>query len=155
MLRFIAGVLGTILLLGAGLLLWQGSAQDDEPIIALPPPEQAPPQGLPDAGNVADARGPAPPEPPSAPKASREEVRFNRYDRDRDEIITRIELMSSRTAAFRKLDSDGNNLLTFEEWAIATSNRFDGADANANSQLTRAEFATTAPKRTAKPKCRC
>ena len=51
--------------------------------------------------------------PPQAPKASREEMRFNRYDKDRDDLITRNELMSSRTRDFRKLDTDGNNLLTF------------------------------------------
>ena len=96
-----------------------------------------------------------PPVPPEAPKLSREEVRFNRYDRDRDELISRNELMGSRTAAFRKLDTDGNNLLTFEEWAVATGERFKGADADRNGLLTRQEFATTAPKRKAKARCRC
>ena len=63
--------------------------------------------------------------------------------------------MSSRTTAFRKLDTDGNNLLTFEEWAVTTGKKFAGADADRSGDLTRAEFATTAPKRKAKPKCRC
>ncbi|MBH9537961.1 hypothetical protein [Novosphingopyxis sp. YJ-S2-01] len=153
--RFIAGILGTLLLLGAGLLWWQGRAQDEKPVTGPPPPLEAVSTGLPDAGDIGDARGPAPPVPPEAPKLSREEVRFNRYDRDRDELISRNELMGSRTAAFRKLDTDGNNLLTFEEWAVATGERFKGADADRNGLLTRQEFATTAPKRKAKVRCRC
>ena len=154
--RFIAGILGTLLLMGAGLLWWQIRAQQEEGVpYAPPPPRQEPMAALPDAGNLADMRGPAPPTPPEAPKASREEVRFNRYDRDRDELLSRVELMGSRTAAFRKLDVDGNNLLSFEEWAVATSQKFAGADADRNGLLTRQEFATTAPRRKAKAKCRC
>ena len=99
-------------------------------------------------------KGAEPPTPPKAYMASREEKRFNRYDRDRDEVITRLELMSSRTKAFRKLDKDGNNLLSFEEWAVATSDRFEKADRNQNNQLTRFEFRTTRPKRSA-PRCKC
>src|SRR3546814_1772651 len=76
-----------------------------------------------------DLVGAPPPMPPSAPQQTREERRFARYDRNRDDIITRTEMLSSRTKAFRKLDMDGNNLLSFEEWAVKTSDRFAGADA--------------------------
>jgi len=86
---------------------------------------------------------------------SREEVRFNRYDRNRDELVSRIEMMSSRTKDFKKLDRDGNNLLSFEEWAAATGERFARADSNRDSLLTRKEFLSTRPKRVAKPNCRC
>src|SRR3546814_12256555 len=72
-----------------------------------------------------DLVGAPPPMPPSAPQQTREERRFARYDRNRDDIITRTEMLSSRTKAFRKLDMDGNNLLSFEEWAVKTSDRFD------------------------------
>ena len=75
--------------------------------------------------------------------------------RDRDGVITRLEMMGSRTKAFKALDKDGDNLLSFEEWAVATSDRFASADANKDGKLTPAEFATTAPKRTPKPKCTC
>ena len=85
---------------------------------------------------------------------SPQRIRFNRYDRNGDESITRIEMMSCRTDAFRKLDKDGNNLLTFEEWAVATSDRFAGADGDGNGQLTRTEFRTTRPKRSV-PRCKC
>ena len=64
-------------------------------------------------------------------------------------------MLGSRVKAFKALDKDKDNLLSFEEWAVATSDRFADADANADGKLTPAEFATTAPKRTAKPKCRC
>lgn len=82
-------------------------------------------------------------------------MRFNRYDRNRDELISRVEMMGSRTKAFRQLDKDGNNLLTFEEWAVATGERFAIADMNRDSLLTRKEFVRTRPKAAQKPTCRC
>ena len=70
---------------------------------------------------------------PAAKEASREERRFNRYDRDRNESVSRIEMMSTRTAAFRKLDKDRNNLLSFEEWAAATQRWFLGRSSHSRS----------------------
>ena len=153
--KFVTGAAGMMLMLTAGLFLWIGAEGQDVPIPAAPPPpEQADPEVLPVADLDAETVGPAPPTPPKAYKASREEMRFNRYDRNRDEIITRLEMMSSRTDSFRKLDKDGNNLLTFEEWAVATSDRFSGADGDSNGQLTRTEFRSTRPKRST-PRCKC
>tara|TARA_R110000824_G_scaffold162204_3_gene337820 strand:- start:3296 stop:3763 length:468 start_codon:yes stop_codon:yes gene_type:complete len=153
--KFVAGAAAMMLMLTAGLFLWIGADGQDVPIPAAPsPPEPIDPAALPVADLDADTVGPPPPTPPKAYKASREELRFNRYDRNRDEIITRLEIMSSRTDSFRKLDKDGNNLLTFEEWAVATSDRFSGADGDGNGQLTRTEFRTTRPKRSA-PRCKC
>lgn len=140
------------LLLG-GLMIWQLRAGQDADIPDAPPPPDLRPTGLPVAGGNAPAAGSPPPEPPEAPAISREERRFNRYDIDRDEAITRIELMSSRTKAFRVLDKDGNNLLTFEEWAVATGDRFAIADRDANGRLSRGEFATGRPKAAARCKC--
>jgi len=125
--RFLAGGIGALLLAAAGLWLWQTQAYQENKIPATPPPA-ALPDKLPEAGPDAPAFGDAPPTPPEAPKASREEVRFNRYDRNRDELISRIEMMGSRTKAFKALDKDGNNLLTFEEWSAATGERFAVAD---------------------------
>ena len=82
-------------------------------------------------------------------------MRFNRYDRNRDELVSRLEMMSSRTKAFKALDTYGNNLLTLEEWAAATGQRFAGADRNKDQLLTRKEFAQTRPKLVATPGCRC
>ena len=124
----ISGVAALLMVL-AGLLLWQ-TAANQESVIPSPPP-------------------------PEAPKASREEVRFNHYDRNRDELVSRLEMMGSRTKAFKALDTDGNNLLTFEEWAAATGQRFAGADRNKDLLLTRKEFAQTRPKLVAKLGCRC
>lgn len=154
--RFLAGAVTAALLLLAGWLLWRGAAESDVATVAAlpaPPPPRA--LDLPMPAADAPTRGAPPPEVPEAPSATREERRFNRYDRNRDERITRIEMLSTRTNAFRKLDRDGNNLLTFEEWAAATSGRFAGADANRDGWLTRGEFTTTAPKRGDKPDCRC
>ncbi len=154
--RYVAGAASMMLLMTAGLFLWIG-ASGQEVVIpdAPPPPELREPEGLPEADESAPILGPAPPTPPKAYKASREERRFNRYDRNRDGVITRLELMSSRTKAFKALDKDGNNLLTFEEWAATTSDRFAGADKDGDGQLTRAEFRTTRPKRTAPQRCKC
>ena len=155
MLKFATGAAGILLLLTAGMFLWIGAQGQDVPIPdAPPPPQMIEAERLPEADLDAETVGPAPPTPPKAYRASREELRFNRYDRNRDEIITRLEMMSSRTDAFRKLDKDGNNLLTFEEWAVATSEKFAGADSDKNGRLTRTEFRTTRPKRSA-PRCKC
>lgn len=144
----------TLLASSVGLWFWQTQA-GTEIAIPPPPPELPAELTLPMAGPNAPKFGPAPPTPPTAPKASREEQRFNRYDRNRDELVSRLEMMSSRTKDFKKLDKDGNNLLTFEEWAAATGDRFAQADANRDKLLTRKEFAVTRPKRSPKPACRC
>ena len=152
--RFLAGAGGALLLVSAGLWFWQGQAAQVNQIPEAPPPP-AITDSLPEASNGAPAFGAAPPTPPEAPKASREQQRFNRYDRNRDEIISRLEMMGSRTKAFKALDKDANNLLSFEEWAAATSERFAGADGNRDKLLTRKEFAATRPKAAAKPGYRC
>lgn len=152
----ITGATAILLAAVAGALMWFGARSQDSWIPEAPPPPPEPEfSALPEESADVLVEGEPPPEPPQAYKASREELRFNRYDRNRDEIITRLEMMSSRTRGFRQLDTDGNNLLTFEEWAAATSERFAGADENGDQQLTRAEFRTTRPKRARKARCRC
>ena len=149
--RVLIGGLAALLLAGAGFLFWQ-TAANQESVIPAPPPPVAISDALPQADASATAIGPAPPTPPEAPKASREEVR---YDRNRDELVSRLEMKGSRTKAFKALDTDGNNLLTFEEWAAATGQRFASADGNKDQLLTRKEFAQTRPKMPPKPGCRC
>ena len=153
--RIVLGAVSALLLAGAGLFWWQGHAATESaapPVSAPveedlgPPPEEIPTEdgdGLSGAGL------------PQANEATREEKRFNRLDRNRDNLIARNEALAPRVAAFRKLDTDHNNLLSFEEWAVATSNKFKSADANGDGQLTRPEFATTKPKLAKKPACRC
>jgi len=156
--RFLAGSIATLLLVSAGLFWWQGRAdRAARPLVAhggaqaQPPAPDLPPEGDP------AARGAPPPDVPGADPRTREQRRFDRYDRNRDGIITRVEMLSTRSSAFRRLDKDGNNLLSFEEWAVGTSDRFAGADANHDGRLTPDEFATTArPQRpNARQSCAC
>ena len=149
------GVLVGLVFAGLGIFWWQGRAQVER--FAPPPPEPlATPilAGELPSAEIDDLVGP---EPPEASALTREELRFFRYDRNRDRIITRYEMLSTRTAGFRSLDTDGNNLLTFEEWAVTTADRFEGADTDGNGQLTPAEFATTAskPRSPKHSKCAC
>ena len=151
--QIVLGVLGGLVLAGVGVFWWQGRAAIEQgappPAAALPPTdrEQLP---LADPGSL---KGPAPPE---LSDLSREEQRFFRYDRNRDRLISRNEMLASRTEGFRKLDKDANNLLTFEEWAVATVDRFESADKDSDDRLTPREFAATAPKPAAKkPACKC
>ncbi len=150
----VLGVFVGLILAGVGVFWWQGRAQIDQ--VAPPPPaaeEGAPGTDELPTADIAGMEGPAPPE---ASELTREQKRFFRYDRDRDRIITRNEMLSTRSDAFRKLDVDGNNLLTFEEWAVTTVERFESADKDSNDRLTPAEFAVTAPKPTKKkPACKC
>lgn len=151
--RFLGGAMAGILLLMGGMFLWQGHSQGVSDAVIPKPPPALP--LIPEAGPDAPRRGVPPPELPAAQQESKETKRFNRYDRDRNGRISRVEMMSTRSAAFRKLDKNGDNLLSFEEWAVATSDKFAKADADQSGDLTRAEFATTAPKPAAKPRCAC
>ena len=155
--RVVLGLVLGLVLSTIGLFWWQGRAQVEEN--APPPPEAAEP--TPEATDLpltdpGDMEGPIPPE---ASELTREQRRFFRYDRNRDLLITRNEMLSTRSDAFRKLDVDGNNLLTFEEWAVTTANRFDGADANGDRELTQAEFRTTfrpsSSSTSRRSNCRC
>lgn len=150
--RMILGALAALVMASVGMFWWQGRAEVER---GAPPPVV--PLATPAATDLpsADAAGMVGPAPPQATELTKEQQRFFRYDRDRDALISRVEMLSTRTDAFRKLDKDGNNLLTFEEWAVATVNRFEGADRDRDNRLTAAEFATTKPKPSQKPACRC
>ena len=142
--RWVAG--GLALALGVlAVLFWRDESARASDSVIPPRPAAVLSQGI-----------AAPP--PAAPEASeqkREERRFNRYDKDRDEAITREEYLASRRKAFAKLDVNGDGRLSFEEWAIRTTDKFAKADADGSKVLTRAEFATTRVKRKApaKPEC--
>jgi hypothetical protein len=147
--RSLMGAAAAILMLLGGFFLWQGYSTTPDPVAdALPPPE-----ALPVAAE--EGIGAPPPEVPTARAATREERRFQRYDRNRDGTITRVEMLSTRTNAFKRLDTDGNNLLSFEEWAHATGDRFAEADGDRSGGLSATEFVSTAPRREAQSKCRC
>ena len=106
--KILAGAGIALLMVSGGLWFWQSQAGTEVPI-PQPPPALPQQLSLPEPDASAPKFGPAPPTPPQAPKASREEQRFNRYDRNRDDLVSRLEMMSSRTKDFKKLDKDGNN----------------------------------------------
>ena len=153
--RIVIGALGALMLVAAGVFWWQGRASDGEGSAVAPlalasaAPSQA--EELPEA-DPGDMVGPGLPQ---ANEATREQRRFDRLDKDRDNRITRNEMLGPRVKDFRKLDTDGNNLLTFEEWAVATSNKFKAADANGDQALNREEYTTTKIKTAKKPACKC
>ena len=152
--RIVLAALAVLLLAAAGVFWFTGR---DALEAGAPPPDlqTVEPMGNPGALPTASVAGVSGPAPPVASEMSREERRFFRFDRNGDRIVSRNELLATRTAGFRKLDRDGNNLLTFEEWAVTTANRFKGADRDGNLQLTPEEFRATAPKPAQKPACRC
>ena len=158
MVRGLLGGLAALMLAAAGVFWWQGRAQtafnDEAAALPVADAPMAEPEDLPSA-DVDGLMGIAPPE---ATVVGKETRRFNVLDKDRDNRISRTEMLGARARDFRKLDKDGNNLLTFEEWAHATVDKFRLADSNADLWLTREEFATTRPKpkAPAKPqKCAC
>lgn len=152
--RLVLGGVIALIMAGIGLFWLQGRAQIER---GAPPPSgeelaRLPPETLPEA-DISGLRGPAPPE---ATELTREQQRFMRYDRNRDWLISRTEMLSTRTEAFRKLDVDGNNLLSFEEWAVTTVRRFEGMDRNGDGKLTPEEFAVSRPTpRRTPPACKC
>lgn len=144
MLRFVAGVVSSLLLVAAGFFIWTSRAGNEE----LVPP-------APSASYIGPA-GKAPlTVPPAASEKSREEKRFARADQDKDGRITRPELMQPRQKAFAKLDTNGDGRLSFEEWAVKTGEKFAGADADRSGWLSAKEYEATKPKPVKPKKCAC
>jgi hypothetical protein len=135
-----AGI-GGLLVAGAAIVWWRGSGAGVE---ALPPMPAA----------RADAAA-LPGEAPAASEKTREQKRFDRYDKDRDEAVTKGEYLASRHKAYARLDADGDGRLSFEEWSGKTLAKFTSADADRSGALNRDEFATTKVKRKAPARCAC
>jgi hypothetical protein len=147
MLRFLAGVVSTLLLVAAGIFIWRSQAEAEQ---AIPPA----PKARTFAGSLLQQQ-PEAAEPPAASEKTKEQKRFARADKDDDGRITRAELLEPRRKAFAKLDTNGNGSLSFEEWAVKTVEKFAGADGDGSGWLTPAEYETTKPKARAKKKCAC
>lgn len=153
--RTILGAVSALLMAAAGMFWWQGQAATEAaapaPVPLAEPLETMTPDDIPtdDGGGLFGEALPV------ADEASKEEKRFNRLDRNRDNAVSRTEVLAPRVAMFRKLDADHNNLLSFEEWSVVTANRFKKADSNGDNQLNRQEFATTRPKPVKRPSCKC
>ena len=147
MLRFLAGVVSTLLLVAAGIFIWRSQAEAEQ---VIPPA----PKARTFAGSLLQQQ-PEVPEPPTASEKTKEQKRFARADKDDDGRITRAELLEPRRKAFAKLDTNGNGSLSFEEWAVKTVEKFSGADADGSGFLTPAEYETTKAKTRPKKKCAC
>lgn len=137
MLRYLAGVVSALLLVGAGVFLFRPSATAEPPV---------PPAPLALAGQGVDDEEAA--ELPEATPKTREEKRFARADRDKDGVISREDYLGPRRKAYAKLDTNGDGRLSFEEWAITTTTKFAKADRDKSGTLSPTEFATTAVRRT-------
>jgi len=139
--RIALGAVSALLLVSAGFFWWQGRAELER---GAPPPDLSAsaeaPIDLPSA--EAHGRGAALPDDRAKkkPRQTPEERRFNRFDRNRDGRITRIEMLSTRVKAFQKLDTNHDNLLTFEEWAVKTSERFKTIDRDGDGVVSRQEL---------------
>jgi hypothetical protein len=145
--RYFAGAGAAVLLMLAGMFLFRGSAAPEFKLPGAPAARAA----------AATAEEPLPAEAPKASAKTREQKRFDRYDKDRNDAVTRAEYLLSRTKAFAKLDINHDGRLDFEEWAVKTTAKFAGADADKSGALSRTEFLATAPKVRdgAKPRCVC
>ncbi len=130
--RICVGAAGA-LLIGTGLFAWWRAGTHAEGAVSPPA--------------VMAQVAPLPETMPEAPSATREEKRFNRYDKDRNGDVTRDEYLASRRKAFARLDRDGNGRLGFDEWSAKTLTKFASADVDRSGQLTRAEFASTRVER--------
>lgn len=133
--RYLVGAVGALLLAGAGVLLFRGDAAP-RPVLTSTSPAAA---GA-DSGELPD-------DVPAATAKTREQKRFNRYDKDRDGTVTRDEYLLSRHKAYARLDTNHDGVLQFDEWSAKTEAKFATADADHSGVLTPAEFATTAVKR--------
>lgn len=94
----VLGVLGGLARAGVGVCWWQGRASIEQ---SAPPPPAAVPAPAPEALPMADPGAMTGPAPPEVSDLSREEQRFFRYDRNREGLIIRNEMLSTRTEAFR------------------------------------------------------
>lgn len=144
--RYLAGAGAGALLVAAGMMLQAMRPVAVAPLATMP------------AATVAtgDGKTTADPVVPEATAKTREEKRFNRYDKDRDGAITRDEYLASRRKAYGKLDANGDGTLSFDEWAVKAETKFATADADKSGAMNATEFVTTAVKRKpARAKANC
>lgn len=134
--RYLVGGLAALALAGAGMLVFNRNARS---VVALPLASPAAAQ--------AGAAAALPASVPEASDKTREQKRFDRYDKDRDGKVTREEYLAARRKAFAKLDVNRDGTLSFDEWAVKAEGKFGAADADKSGAMTPVEFATTAVKR--------
>ncbi|MES3152975.1 histidine kinase [Sphingomonas faeni] len=144
--RYVAGGTAVIALIVAGFMFFSGNARP-RPVLPSQPIAQANGTSVP---NV-----PLPDAAPEATDKTREQKRFDRYDKDRDAKITRKEYLIQRRKAYARLDVDGDGKLSFDEWAVKATTKFADADRDKSGTMTAPEFATTAVKRKGPARVNC
>jgi hypothetical protein len=144
--RYLAGGAAMLLLVGAGWALFGGRSRSPIPLLAAAATPAAQAQA---------ADEPLPDTVPEATEKTREQKRFDRYDKDRNGQITREEYLAQRHKAYAKLDTNHDGVLSFDEWAIKAETKFAVADADKSGAMTPAEFVTTAVKRHTRPRPKC
>lgn len=147
--RYLAGAAASLLLVVAGLMLGRSMA-GDEMLPAAPAPVSATGEELASPMAFGNTRTI-----PTATEKSKEEKRFNRYDRDKNGAVSRDEYLLSRQKAYAKLDVNGDGVLSFDEYAVKAVTKFAKADADKSAVLNRTEFSTTRVIRKDKPKVKC
>lgn len=143
--RYAVGGVAALLLVAAGIFLFNTRATTDRALPAAPPAVAGDDEGQDDVAGIV----------PEATRKTREQKRFGRYDKDRNGAITREEYLTPRRKAFAKLDANHDGTLGFDEWAVKTEARFAEADKDKSGAMSPAEFAATAPKRTIRARCAC
>ena len=134
--RYLVGGLAALALAGAGMMLFNRGGRS---VAALP----SAPLALAQAGDGAAL----PDTVPEASDKTREQKRFDRYDKDRNGSVTRDEFLMARRKAYAKLDVNHDGVLSFDEWAVKAETKFALADKDKSGAMTPVEFATTAVKR--------
>lgn len=143
--RYLAGGVAILMLVGASVAFFTAHGRPGAALLAATAP----------AAQAATADGPLPATVPEAGDRTREQKRFDRYDKDRNGQVTREEYLAARRKAYAKLDTNHDGMLSFDEWAVKAETKFATADADKSGAMTPAEFATTAVKRTTRPRPKC
>lgn len=143
--RYLTGGAAVVAAISAGVMMFSSDAR---------PGAVLPQQPVVRAGGDTPT-DPLPGEAPQAADKTREQKRFDRYDKDRDAKITREEYLAQRRKTYARLDTDGDGTLSFDEWAIKATTKFAAADRDKSGAMTAPEFATTAVKRKAPARLNC
>jgi hypothetical protein len=128
--RYLLGGAAVIALIAAGFVFFSGNARPG-PLLPGRPVSQA-------SGAVVS--DPLPGVAPEASPQTREQKRFDRYDKDRDATITREEYLVQRRKAYARLDVDGDGKLSFDEWAVKATTKFADADRDKSGTMTAPEL---------------
>jgi hypothetical protein len=149
--RYLVGGAATLVLIAAGFFLVKSMAEPQSAIPAAPATGEVTSEDP----LAAPMRFAGKATPPTATELSKEEKRFNRYDKDKNGGVSKTEYLTARQKAYAKLDTNGDGVLSFDEYAIKTVTKFAKADGDKTGVLNRTEFSTTRVIRKPKLKLDC